>query len=66
MSVISGQTPIRKESEHYDDQMELYQQQQTKKMTLNRDQIYREAKRIYNPEALSKVRLEENLANAKR
>lgn len=56
----------RKESEHYDDQMELYQQQQTKKMTLNRDQIYREAKTIYNPEALSKVRLEENLADSKR
>lgn len=56
----------REDSDHYDDQMKLYQQQQTKKMTLNRDKIYRDAKRIYNPEALSKVRLEENLANAKR
>ena len=56
----------RRDSDHYDDQMNLYLSQQTKKMTLNRDQIYQEAKKIYNPEALSKVRLGENLANAKR
>lgn len=54
------------DSPHYDDQMELYQRQETKKMTLDRDRIYQEAKQIYNPEALSKVRIRENLANAKR
>jgi acyl-homoserine-lactone acylase len=45
----------RKESPHYDDQMELFQQQKTKKMTLNREQVYRSAKSIYHPEVLSEL-----------
>ena len=53
-------------SPHYDDQMDLYQQQQTKKMTLNRRVVYHQAKQIYNPEALSKVRVEEKLTETKR
>lgn len=44
-------------SPHYDDQMELFLQQKTKKMTLDRDQVYREAKAIYHPEELSRVRV---------
>lgn len=55
----------RKESPHYHDQMALYQKQQTKKMTLHRDQVYLEAKHIYNPEALSKVRAAEKLNRTK-
>ena len=53
-------------SPHYDDQMELYQQQQTKKMTLNRVSVYHSAKEIYTPEALSQVRAAEKLTDAKR
>jgi acyl-homoserine-lactone acylase len=45
----------RKGSPHYDDQMELFQQQKTKKMTLNREQVYRSAKSIYHPEVLSEL-----------
>lgn len=44
-------------SPHYDDQMELFLQQKTKKMTLDREQVYREAKAIYHPEELSRVRI---------
>jgi acyl-homoserine-lactone acylase len=51
---------------HYDDQMKLYQQQQTKKMTLNRSVVYHQAEKIYNPEALSKVRVAEKLTETKR
>lgn len=40
----------RKGSPHYADQMELFQRQKTKKMTLNRDQVYKEAEVIYHPE----------------
>lgn len=53
-------------STHYDDQMDLYQQQRTKKMTLNRSMVYRLAKDIYSPEALSKVRAAEKLTEAER
>jgi acyl-homoserine-lactone acylase len=53
-------------SRHYDDQMKLYQQHQTKKMTLNRSVIYHHAEQIYNPEALSKVRVAEKLTETKR
>ncbi|MFM9839165.1 MAG: penicillin acylase family protein [Cyclobacteriaceae bacterium] len=37
-------------SEHYADQMEMFIQQKTKPMTLNKEKIYKEAKRIYHPE----------------
>ena len=36
-------------SPHYTDQMELYINKKTKEMTLDRDKIYREAVRVYNP-----------------
>jgi acyl-homoserine-lactone acylase len=37
-------------SEHYADQMEMFIQQKTKPMTLNKEKIYKEAKRVYHPE----------------
>ena len=42
----------RSESPHFNDQMDLYQKQQTKKMTLNRDEVYMNAKIIYHPEVM--------------
>jgi acyl-homoserine-lactone acylase len=39
----------RPDSPHYSDQMELFAQQKTKPMTLNKEQVYKEAKRIYHP-----------------
>src|SRR6185295_3996561 len=36
----------RRGSEHFDDQMELFTTQKTKVMTLDKEQVYREAKRI--------------------
>lgn len=36
-------------SEHYNDQMELYVNQQTKKMTLDRSTIFANAEKIYHP-----------------
>jgi acyl-homoserine-lactone acylase len=46
----------RKGSKHYDDQMPLFQQQQTKKMTLASDQVYKEAKTVYHPEIFPRLR----------
>jgi acyl-homoserine-lactone acylase len=37
------------ESKHYADQMELFVQQKTKPMTLNRDEVYKQAVSIYHP-----------------
>ena len=48
-SVISYGNSEKKESIHFDDQMEMYLNFKTKKMTFDRDKIYKEAKRIYNP-----------------
>lgn len=39
----------RKDSPHYTDQMDMYVKQQTKTMTLNKDEVYRTAKKIYHP-----------------
>jgi len=36
-------------SKHYNDQMELYVNQQTKRMTLNKQEIYATAEKIYHP-----------------
>ncbi len=36
-------------TKHYDDQMELFVQQKTKKMTLNKEQVLREAVKVYHP-----------------
>ncbi len=51
---------------HYDDQMELFQQQRTKPMTLDRDLVYRDAKTIYHPEVLSKLPLTARLNRGRR
>jgi acyl-homoserine-lactone acylase len=56
----------RKGSPHYRDQMELFQQQKTKKMTLNRDLVYKEAKAIYHPEVLSKLPATARLTRGRR
>ncbi len=39
----------KKDSPHYTDQMEMYTHQQTKKMSLNKEEVYKNAKRIYHP-----------------
>jgi acyl-homoserine-lactone acylase len=36
-------------SKHYKDQMEMYQQQKTKKMTLDKQEVLNKAERIYHP-----------------
>ena len=48
-SIISYGNSGNSNSDHYSDQMELYSKFKTKKMTFNRDDIYRNAKSIYNP-----------------
>ena len=53
-SIESAQTviteePEKKESIHFDDQMEMYLNFKTKKMTFDKQEIYSKAKRIYNP-----------------
>ncbi len=45
----------RKRSPHYDDQMELFQQQKTKPMTLDKVLIYKYAKSVYHPESFSRI-----------
>lgn len=45
----------RKGSKHYADQMELFQQQKTKKMSLSRTEVIRSAKTIYHPEVLTRM-----------
>jgi acyl-homoserine-lactone acylase len=37
-------------SKHFDDQVPLYLQQKTKKMTLDKGEVYRTAERIYHPQ----------------
>ena len=49
-SVISYGSSDHEESPHYSDQMEMYSQFKTKKMTLNKDAIYAAAKMIYHPQ----------------
>ncbi|MDA7777791.1 penicillin acylase family protein, partial [Flavobacteriaceae bacterium] len=49
-SVISYGSSDHEESPHYADQMKMYSQFKTKKMTLNKDAIYAAAKRIYHPQ----------------
>jgi len=48
-SVISYGSSDKKNSEHYSDQMDLYLSFKTKKMTLDKDEVYKNAKVIYNP-----------------
>lgn len=40
----------RPNSPHYTDQMKLYANQETKKMTLDKEEIFKNAERIYHPE----------------
>jgi acyl-homoserine-lactone acylase len=39
-------------SKHFDDQVNMYLNQQTKPMTLNKAEVYRKAERVYHPEVL--------------
>ena len=48
-SIISFGNSDNPDSDHYTDQMKKYSMFQTKKMTFDRDVIYKEAKKIYNP-----------------
>ena len=48
-SVISYGSSDHPESPHYGDQMELYTQFKTKKMTFDKDEIYSNATKIYHP-----------------
>lgn len=36
-------------NKHFDDQVEMYLQQRTKHMTLNKEEVYQQAERIYHP-----------------
>ena len=38
------------ESKHFDDQVEMYLQQKTKPMTLDKKEIYKNAERVYHPQ----------------
>ena len=48
-SVISYGSSDHPNSPHYDDQMELYAQFKTKKMSLDKEEVYAKAQRIYHP-----------------
>jgi acyl-homoserine-lactone acylase len=48
-SVINYGASNRKGSPHYDDQMELFLNQKTKKMTLDKGEIIKKAERVYSP-----------------
>ena len=48
-SVISYGNSEVPESKHYDDQMKLYQNYKLKKVSMNKEEIYKNASKIYNP-----------------
>ena len=48
-SIISYGTSDHKHSEHYSDQMDIYKNFETKKMSFDKDFNYKNAKKIYNP-----------------
>ena len=48
-SIISYGSSDHPDSKHYSDQMELYSNFKTKKMNLNKEKIYSNAKKIYHP-----------------
>jgi len=48
-SIISYGNSDNPDSEHYTDQMDLYSKFETKKMIFDKEQVYKDAKRIYNP-----------------
>jgi acyl-homoserine-lactone acylase len=39
----------KKGSKHFDDQVEMYLQQKTKRMTLKKEEVYKMAERVYHP-----------------
>ena len=49
-SIISYGSSDHPDSPHYGDQMDSYAQFKTKKMSLNKEEIYSNAKVIYHPE----------------
>ncbi len=49
-SIINYGASNHEDSPHYDDQMELFLQQKLKPMTLDRNVIFKEGKRIYHPQ----------------
>jgi acyl-homoserine-lactone acylase len=48
-SIHSYGASSKKDSPHYADQMENFTAQKTKRMTLNKEEIYKEAERVYHP-----------------
>lgn len=48
-SVVPYGASARPDSKHYTDQMEMYVNQKLKPMSLDRDTIFKQAERIYNP-----------------
>ena len=48
-SVISYGSSDHINSEHYNDQMEMYSKFQTKKMSFDKNEVYKNAKKIYHP-----------------
>ena len=48
-SIISYGSSDHETSEHYADQMEMYSKFETKKMTFDKNDIYKNAKKIYHP-----------------
>ena len=48
-SIISYGSSDHKQSKHFDDQMEYYANQKTKKMTFDKREIYKKAKKVYHP-----------------
>ncbi len=48
-SVISYGNSEKKGSKHFDDQMEMYLNFKTKKMTFDKDKVYNDSEKIYNP-----------------
>jgi acyl-homoserine-lactone acylase len=48
-TVLPYGVSTHKESPHFSDQMHMYVNQQRKRMTLDKDEIYKTAKRIYQP-----------------
>ena len=49
-SVVNYGASNHPESPHYADQMELFLQQKTKKMTLQKEEVLKAAERVYSPE----------------
>ena len=48
-SIISYGSSDHKQSKHFNDQMEYYANQKTKKMTFDKREIYKKAKKVYHP-----------------